>query len=836
MSLYLPVLSSMLPDYTYLCAASQLKAPDKPRRRRRKSGIPLRLRLLRHHQHASQSADLPRSYEVALLVWRAAYAWRHDPIHEMILRLREFKTVEKKVPHVDTPVDNNLSFPVTPENRLQAHPQAPNWPAVAQASPSHLPRASRAAARSLEPIPIVRPKDLSPASWWRSGHEDDGDAHATDEADSTAAMYIQVLKPYYGDILRRRVIPMDVDHTPRAAEDDRPFLDMRTSGVPNAFEAFPGQPVVYPPPRTPHVFHRPVIPHGPSNVVWLPPASHANPPLPETRSDSLQGSAVDGRRPQSSNAAPGDFEPTNGIDGGVARVSPQYPGERRPSEDQPRIEMPASEVQGGIEASSGNRVFYPPPRTPTVLHIPVIPGPSRQAMVMHPPASVESQFPPEAHEHGAHAEGSAAYRGRRMRMSSASASFGSTSSVEDVAPLPSPPQHPDGTRYHVMGQVGKGASGRVLAAATSAGELVALKVMHKPTLAKSGDVPKTLYMERCLMRYAAQRNLDTLLHLKAAWEQEEYVYLAMPLCAEDLLGPIRRAAMYGGMHAIPETEKKLLCAEMVLALIDLQKFQTIHGDIKPDNFLITKTGRVVLSDFGLVQRPTLSDVERATPFNFEEWDAPQTYGTPGYFSPEALCRFRPGRRLPLTCQADVFSLGLVFAELFWERPSPLWDTMPDAPEDRSIDAIAWQTMDDFERQAARMMTDGLSKLHDDRALKDKRGRDLVIWMLHPDPKQRPRPHQILCHPYLSELDIAAVYEGRILHASRPRFLESLKPGTFSQFVRATSYREENASQLNLESFTYPSPLPSGSCLLRPPGLRSPVHRAQVPPHARPPHP
>lgn len=82
-------------------------------------------------------------------------------------------------------------------------------------------------------------------------------------------------------------------------------------------------------------------------------------------------------------------------------------------------------------------------------------------------------------------------------------------------------------------------------------------------------------------------------------------------------------------------------------------------------------------------------------------------------------------------------------------------------------------------------------------------------MLHADPKQRPRPYQILEHPYLADLDMAAVYEGRIprkyligvpiygaladiwvrIDASQPHFFESLQPGTFSQFILSTSYGE-----------------------------------------------
>lgn len=48
-----------------------------------------------------------------------------------------------------------------------------------------------------------------------------------------------------------------------------------------------------------------------------------------------------------------------------------------------------------------------------------------------------------------------------------------------------------------------------------------------------------------------------------------------------------------------EPAAKFYCAEITLALEYLHKHNIIHRDIKPDNMLLTATGHVKLTDFGL---------------------------------------------------------------------------------------------------------------------------------------------------------------------------------------------------------------------------------------------
>src|SRR5712691_816976 len=151
--------------------------------------------------------------------------------------------------------------------------------------------------------------------------------------------------------------------------------------------------------------------------------------------------------------------------------------------------------------------------------------------------------------------------------------------------------------------------------------------------------------------------------------------------------PAEPAGDESGVEAAPEGALNLprlrralpQLAEGVLALHDAGK---LHRDIKPSNVLVTREGRVVLLDFGLVA----------------ELDPPQTHtrdqgGTPAYMSPEQVSG------LPLTEASDWYDVGAMLYQALTGRlpfsgsapqvmrrkqegePAPPHDLAPDVPRD-----------------------------------------------------------------------------------------------------------------------------------------------------------
>jgi RNA polymerase sigma factor (sigma-70 family) len=91
--------------------------------------------------------------------------------------------------------------------------------------------------------------------------------------------------------------------------------------------------------------------------------------------------------------------------------------------------------------------------------------------------------------------------------------------------------------------------------------------------------------------------------------------------------------------------------EAATALQHAHQHGIVHCDLKPSNLLRERTGRIVLSDFGLA-------ATRSPTGDYQMWG-----GTPAYMAPEQLDPVF-GKISPAT---DVFALGLVFCNLLTGR-------------------------------------------------------------------------------------------------------------------------------------------------------------------------
>ncbi|KJA25300.1 hypothetical protein HYPSUDRAFT_422075 [Hypholoma sublateritium FD-334 SS-4] len=112
-------------------------------------------------------------------------------------------------------------------------------------------------------------------------------------------------------------------------------------------------------------------------------------------------------------------------------------------------------------------------------------------------------------------------------------------------------------------------------------------------------------------------------------------------------------------------EARALLAQIVLALATIHAIGMTHGDIKPENVMVDRSGNIKLMDFGSSYvRPTAAPLERSTVH-------PSVVFTLAYAAPERYAGTSPA--------TDYWSLGCLFYELAMrtesERPKALGDNV-----------------------------------------------------------------------------------------------------------------------------------------------------------------
>jgi Tol biopolymer transport system component/predicted Ser/Thr protein kinase len=103
------------------------------------------------------------------------------------------------------------------------------------------------------------------------------------------------------------------------------------------------------------------------------------------------------------------------------------------------------------------------------------------------------------------------------------------------------------------------------------------------------------------------------------------------------------------------TQRKTLevVAQIADGLAAAHEAGMVHRDLKPDNVLLTRDGRVKILDFGLARVNAASATEETRTLT----EPGTVWGTPGYMSPEQVRGSNVGHR------SDIFSLGVILYEL-----------------------------------------------------------------------------------------------------------------------------------------------------------------------------
>lgn len=176
-------------------------------------------------------------------------------------------------------------------------------------------------------------------------------------------------------------------------------------------------------------------------------------------------------------------------------------------------------------------------------------------------------------------------------------------------------------------------------------------------------------------------------------------------------------------------EIRPMIRDVVLGLEYIHFQGIIHRDIKPGNLLISNSGTVKISDFGVSHLAKMDEAGNLLPEN--DLDLAKTAGSPAFFAPE-LCLFDFDKPRPVITKAiDVWALGITFYCLLFGR-EPFPGVYGEMELYEKICTIEIQPPED---QAHRIDADT---------------KDLLRRFLTKDPRDRIKLYQVRRHPFITK--------------------------------------------------------------------------------------
>jgi tetratricopeptide (TPR) repeat protein/predicted Ser/Thr protein kinase len=194
-------------------------------------------------------------------------------------------------------------------------------------------------------------------------------------------------------------------------------------------------------------------------------------------------------------------------------------------------------------------------------------------------------------------------------------------------------------RYEIVQILGQGGMGAVYKVTDrELGRAVALKVI-RPDLARDKAIVDRFKQELLLSHQVTHRNVVRIYDLG---EADGMKFITMEFVeGETLLNLIR------GKRKFSQEESVEIIQQVCRALEAAHSVGVIHRDLKPQNIMRDKTGRILVLDFGLARTLEGDGMTQSGAL----------LGTMEYMSPEQAM----GK--PLDQRSDIFALGLIFYEM-----------------------------------------------------------------------------------------------------------------------------------------------------------------------------
>ena len=197
--------------------------------------------------------------------------------------------------------------------------------------------------------------------------------------------------------------------------------------------------------------------------------------------------------------------------------------------------------------------------------------------------------------------------------------------------------------FRITHCVGRGGMSVVYQARSeSTHDIVALKMMSY----------RLIYDAEALARFHQEANLlqslehPNIIKLKRLFPAYRTYFLEMEFCEGVDFDRYVRA-----VGPLPESQVRPMLGQLAQALEYIHARGLVHRDLKPANVMLTRTGEVKLTDFGLAL-PIITDADAQT-----RTTEHGVMGTPAFMAPEQLSGG------PLDRRTDVYALGCVAYEL-----------------------------------------------------------------------------------------------------------------------------------------------------------------------------
>ncbi|KAJ5077484.1 non-specific serine/threonine protein kinase [Anaeramoeba ignava] len=209
--------------------------------------------------------------------------------------------------------------------------------------------------------------------------------------------------------------------------------------------------------------------------------------------------------------------------------------------------------------------------------------------------------------------------------------------------------------FEVIQVISKGKNSKIsIVKEKESKQIYVLKAFNKSQIIEKGLVANVTKERNLLIRLKSAFAVNA----HCCFQNEDNLFFVMDF--------ISGFDLFSQMQIFQEFEENVLkfyIAELLVALEDIHKLGSIHGDLKPENIMIDSNGHLCLIDFGSTKL-----IENNLDSNSE---VQLVCGTIGYIAPELLLLRNP------SYSSDFYSLGAILYEFLHGLP-------PFYSEDKSL--------------------------------------------------------------------------------------------------------------------------------------------------------